>query len=178
MAASSSFSNRAKQVAPLPDIRARRHPLLFSSACRVSAITGTWPVAAFSRSFVLCRKKAINSSASSGLSGIEKGRRPFSGFWAERSNKRKISGVGQGRPGFTKSTGTSGKKGAGFKTSPIPVIWTGAAARHAGTSAPSAPASAEICGCGHGSPQKTASPHKTAAASLEPPPIPPQAACF
>jgi hypothetical protein len=108
-------------------------------------------------------------AAASGQAGSVAGMAGLS----RRMRRAKTAGVATDRPGLTSTASSAGNSAIGVTSSPIPRIRAARAIRQAGTSAPSASA------CGIGLPASRASARKTAAASLDPPPIPAAAGrCF
>jgi len=69
-AASPAVVNRAKQVAPDPDMRARRAPGAKRNAASTSAITGRQAMAAGVRSLPRCASQSMSASGSRGTSAL------------------------------------------------------------------------------------------------------------
>jgi hypothetical protein len=164
--AAASLAKRPKQVAPLPDMRARRQSGRCRSAASTAPTAGAMRQAGASKSLPRAAAQAMNPAGSGG------GKRGSVTVEKVPASPLNTAGVETATPGFTSSSQSGGTAGTGSSASPMPDMITGSPRRQTGTSAPRLSARAARSSGASATPHRRTRPRRAAAASAEPPPMP------
>ena len=172
-AAAAVESNKPKQVAPEPDMRASRQPGSARSAASTSRDHRLQAIAGASRSLRLRRRDSRASASRASADGVAELAIDALPADGPAEGMRNTSCVGSATPGLTSTAGKRRQmRAARDSISPMPRMRRGRGSRQTGTSAPVAGAACEQARIVERKAVGRASSRKAAAASAEPPPSP------